>query len=530
MSLQWHLSKEIPEDTRQIGQRLFRESNVYRQIGERLGELFPGDEEFAQMYDPEGRGAEPPLLMAMVTVFQMLERVPDRMAAELVVSRMDWKYALHLPLGYAGFHFTDLLAFRNRLIEHGQERLLFDNFLTKLQDLGLIKRRGKIRTDSTHVLGVVERLGRMELVCESVRVAVLAVQESDPAWSEKQLPGAFLESYASRQDEYGLSEAQVQAKLMRAGKDGFWLLHMLEQNGSEQLQRLAEVEILRQVLAQQFPDGPDSPPPSQRPAGKQVIESPHEPEARFGKKRDMKWKGYKAQVTETCDDQLPHVIVDLEPDGAADHDSQALPAIQQRMAERGIRPVEQYVDQGYISGEHIFNSQQAGITLMGKALADTHPQRPFHQEHFHIDEAAQQAICPAGQASISWKATQQANWPASRVVIRFSGTVCRDCEFFNRCTVNPKGRSLELHPFREVLAQRRMEAQQEDFRQKLHIRAGIEATISELTRQYGLRYCRYRGKVKLGLQAYFTAIAANLKRLARWWAQLMQVEAVEMAV
>jgi len=57
-----------------------------------------------------------------------------------------------------------------------------------------------------------------------------------------------------------------------------------------------------------------------------------------------------------------------------------------------------------------------------------------------------------------------------------------------------------------------------DFQKKLHRRAGIEASISELVRIYQLRYCRYRGLSKLHLQTYFTAVAANLKRLARWWA------------
>ena len=44
-----------------------------------------------------------------------------RAAAEFVASRIDWKYAPHLPLDYPGFHWTDLLAFRNRLREHQQE-------------------------------------------------------------------------------------------------------------------------------------------------------------------------------------------------------------------------------------------------------------------------------------------------------------------------------------------------------------------------------------------------------------------------
>jgi transposase len=517
MSLQWHLSQTVPEDTLTLGQRLFRATNLYRQIGDRFAEIFPGDEVFASMYDEGGRGAEPPLLMALVTVFQMMERVPDRLAAELVVSRIDWKYALHLPLDYDGFHFTDLLAFRKRLLEHEQERLFFDSFLKRLISLGLIKKGGKVRTDSTHVLGLVEKLGRMELLTESVRVALRAVQEADGAWTEKRLPAAFLESYAQRQSEYGLSDNQVQTKSVRAGKDGFWLLGMIDQSGSSVLRRLPEVSVLRQVLAEQFPDGPDAPPPAKRPSGKNMIESPHEPEVRFGKKRDKKWRGYKVQVTETCNEGLPNLIVDLEPSGAAGHDSRELTAIQERLAERVLSPEEQYVDQGYVSGELIRSSQADGIRLMGKPPADTHPYKSFRQEQFRIDELAQQAICPAGQSSSSWHETHREGWPANKVVIHFSAPLCRACTFFNQCTHNPKGRTVELHPFRAILTERRKEAQQPDFRKQLNLRAGIEGTISELVRMYRLRYCRYRSKFKLLLQGCFTAIAANLRRLGRWW-------------
>lgn len=517
MSLQRYLSQEVPEDTKVLGQRLFRQENVYLQMGDRFQELFPGDEIFASMYDSEGRGAEPPMLMALVTVLQMMEKAPDRLAAEWVVSRIDWKYALHLPLDYAGFHFTDLSAFRARLLKHEKERVLFDGFVKQLQKLGLIKSRGKVRTDSTHVLAVVEKLGRMELVSESVRVAVEAIQKANSIWAKVHLPEAFLESYRARQSEYGLSDSELQEKLIRAGQDGFWLITKLDQAKSEVFEGLEAIKVLRQVLTQQFSKGPNIPPSEQRPAGKEIIDSPHEPEARYGKKRDKEWNGHKAQVTETCDEQLPHMIIDLEPSGGADHDSPELPSIQKRLADRGIKPAEQYVDQGYVSGEHIYSSQKAGTTLMGKPLADTHSGL-FRQNAFEIDETAQKAMCPNGKMNSGWSETSKSDWPANKVVIRFSGTDCQDCPFFNHCTTNPKGRSLELHPYRAVLAQRRKEAQQPGFQEKLQLRAGIEATISELVRGYGLRYCRYRGKMKLRLQNCFTAIAANLRRLARWWA------------
>ena len=109
MSLPWQVSREVPEDTAAVGRKLLKTEKVYRQIGERFNDLLPEESQFAPRYAETSRGAIPPLLLALVTVFPMLEKVPDRVAADWVVSRLDWKYALHLPLTYAGFHFTDLV-------------------------------------------------------------------------------------------------------------------------------------------------------------------------------------------------------------------------------------------------------------------------------------------------------------------------------------------------------------------------------------------------------------------------------------
>ncbi|MDF1515955.1 MAG: hypothetical protein P1S60_19260, partial [Anaerolineae bacterium] len=75
MSLQKQISREVPADTKQLGEQLLKASNQYRQIGDRFNELFPTEEMFASMYEPTGRGAIPPLLLSLVTVFQMMERV-----------------------------------------------------------------------------------------------------------------------------------------------------------------------------------------------------------------------------------------------------------------------------------------------------------------------------------------------------------------------------------------------------------------------------------------------------------------------
>lgn len=519
MSLQWQLSREVPEDTQAVGQGLFADSNLYRQLGERFNELFPEESALDALHDTTGRGVIPRLLLALVTVLQMLEKVPDRVAAAWVVSRLDWKYALHLPLSYTGFHFTNLNHFRTLLLEKQEERRLLDDVIAKLKTAGLIKERGQSRTDSTHVLGLVQRLSQLELVSESLRVAMRAVGGIAEEWLAQYVPAVYQERYSQRQWEYGLSTAEIQQRLVQAGQDGFWFLAQVDAAAPQIVRELAEVAVLRTVLAQQFPAGADQPPVSKRPTGRAVIESPHEAEARYGTKRGRGWLGYKIQITETCDADQPHLILDLEPTGALDNDSPELPKIQARLAAQDTLPGSQQVDQGYMSGENLVDSATAGIALLGKPLADTQGPEGFRQTDFAIDEAAQHATCPAGQTSTVWSAPPDPDGGPPPIQIRFAGATCQGCPFFGQCTTSRRGRSLRLHPYRAALEARRAEAQTAAFLEQLHPRAGIEATISEGVRSHGLRSARYRGQNKLRLQGYFTAIAINLKRLGRWWTQ-----------
>jgi len=518
MSLQWELSRDVPEDTATVGRAIFKEGHPYRQLGDRFEQLLPEEDLFRPMYAETGRGAISPLLLSLVTVFQMLEKLADRYAAEMVVARIDWKYALHLPLLYSGFHFTDLYAFRVRLLEHGEERLVFERILAKLKVLGLIKQRGKMRTDSTHILAVVQRLTQLELVTECLRVAVEATAEVALEWLDQTLPPAFVEVYSMRQREYGLSDAKVKHRLAQAAKDGYWFLAQVERSAPQAVQQLPEVEVLRTVLQQQFPSGPDGP-PAKRPTGRDVIETPHESEARRAVKREQSWVGYKMQVTETCDENAPHLIVDLEPTEALANDSPELRNVQARLEKQGTLPGEQQVDQGYMSGENLVKSAELGIQLLGVPLGDTQGPPGFRQADFQIDEVAQQATCPDGQKSATWSARAHPAGEPPTIQIRFESKTCQQCQFWGVCTHSLQGRSLTLHPYRAALQARRAEAKTEAFRERLHLRAGIEATISELTRGHQMRRARYRGRAKLRLQAYFTATAVNLKRVLRWLVQ-----------
>ncbi|MFJ8376975.1 transposase [Streptomyces sp. NPDC094461] len=106
-----------------------------------------------------------------MTVLQFLLELSDRQAAESVRNRIDFKYALGMELEDPGFHHSVLTDFHQRLAEEGRADRLLDLALEKVRAVGLVRERGRQRTDSTHVLAAVRDLTRLELVTEAMRAA-----------------------------------------------------------------------------------------------------------------------------------------------------------------------------------------------------------------------------------------------------------------------------------------------------------------------------------------------------------------------
>src|SRR6185312_8246900 len=107
-----------------------------------------------------------------VTVLQFAEGLSDRQAADAVRDRLAWKHVLGLELTDPGFNFSILSDFRARLVEGGAEHLLLDALLERCKAVGLVRPRGKQRTDSTHILAAVRALNRLECVGETLRATL----------------------------------------------------------------------------------------------------------------------------------------------------------------------------------------------------------------------------------------------------------------------------------------------------------------------------------------------------------------------
>ena len=107
--------------------------------------------------------------LCLVLLLQFAEGLSDRQATEAVRTRIDWKYLLCLELTDTGFHYSVLSEFRGRLVTNGVEAQIFNRILELCRAKGLLKARGRQRSDSTEVLAAIRTLNRLELVGETLR-------------------------------------------------------------------------------------------------------------------------------------------------------------------------------------------------------------------------------------------------------------------------------------------------------------------------------------------------------------------------
>lgn len=533
----------VPEETARVAQAAFPKGNVYLQMRDVLGVVYD-DTQFADLFATRGRPAETPWRLALVTVMQFAEGLSDRQAAEAVRARIDWKYALGLALTDPGFDFSVLSAFRARLVAGAAEQRVLDALLAACKQRGYLKARGRQRPDSTHVLGLLRTLNRIERVAETLRAALNALASVAPDWLRAQVPTEWYARYGRRIEDYRLPKGQDARRsyIAQVGADGQALLEALAAPTTPPtLRRLPEVEVLGQIWQQQLErgggaagDGPAGQEgqwhlrdPKAMPVASDLVESPYEREARFATKRGRHWVGYKVHVTETCDDEhaYPHLITQVTTTIAPATDLGQLASIQQALAVRDLVPSEHLVDAGYTRARNVVESrEQHQIDLVGP-LDDDHQWQAkvaggFTTEHFHLDWDHHRARCPQGRLSLRWCETHTAR-QRTMIHIDFDAADCLPCPARAHCTRATTGsgaRCLTLQPRAEyeALVAGRARQQTAAFAALYAHRAGIEGTLSQGVRAFGLRRARYRGRAKTHLQDVATAAAINIARLDSW--------------
>jgi transposase len=537
MSLTIHNNDLIPAETVRIAKLSFPKGTALITLRDEIGPLFQ-DEDFSDLYSWKGAEGLSPAQLAVVLLLQFAEGLTDRQAAEAVRSRIDWKYLLGLELSYPGFDFSVLSEFRKRLVDSGTADRLFERPLAKMRELGIIRERGRQRSDSTHVLAAIRTLNRMELTGETQRNALEQLAIVAPRWLQSWVPSEWFERYGGRMEQakFPTSKTKQEALAKQIGQDGFLLLDALNQPDTPSyLLELPIIKLLREVWEQQYIQVPSASgrkpsevtvtwrPTKDLPPASEMINSPYDPEARYSRKRQTTWTGYKVHLSESCDDDLPHLITHVETTPATEPDCQTLPKIHRALADKGLLPHEHLVDAGYIDADNILESENLGIDLNGPVRPDSSwqalKQTGYDIAHFIVDWDAKKVTCPQGKVSRVWSPTTDKKG-VKTISVRFHRGDCSNCPVRELCThakIEARGLRLQPQEKHQTLQQGRLKQQDPSFWERYKPRAGIEGTIAQATGAFNLRRTRFIGEEKTRLQHWATASAINLARLANWF-------------
>jgi transposase len=205
---------------------LFSGNNRYRLFREKILPTLQGiRQELCGLYcEDNGRPAVEPVIALGATLLQFMEKVPDRKAAENMAMHLGWKYALDMEIDEKGFHYSSLCNFRDRLVDGDAKRIAFDSIAKALREAGIVRKNSKQRLDSTHIIGNVSAMSRLECVRESIRLFIEFVERKG---FEDRLRGfaEYKERYCQSQVQWHrLDKKTLKEKAVEAGGDALKLI------------------------------------------------------------------------------------------------------------------------------------------------------------------------------------------------------------------------------------------------------------------------------------------------------------------
>jgi transposase len=521
----------IPLEPARVARAAFPKGHRDLRVADELATLFT-DDTLVALFPTQGQPAQPLWRLALVTILPCAAGLSDRQAAHAVRSRIAWKYVLRLELTDAGFDASVLSEVRRRLLAGAAEFLLFDLWRTWCRNHQLVKARGRQRTDSSHLLATVRALNRIEVMGETLRHALNTRAVVAPEWWRAVSQPDWQDRYTQRAEDDRLPTIQTApaALTLTIGHDGGrWRSAVDHPDAPPWLREIPAVAIRRRVWSQthwwegaqlRWREADNIPPAAQ------CISSPDDAEAHDARRHTPQRVGDKVHLTETCDDDLPHLITPVETTIGPAADGATTPKIHAALEQRNLLPGTHIVDTGFLDAELLVKSPEPyGVDLLGPTRLDDHWQaragNGFDAQHFPMDWGQQHATCPAGKTRISWTPAID-NRGNAVITVQCSSRDGRRCDHVAQCVRSQKRalrRTLTVRPQPQDQARQAARPREatEAFQAAYARRAGIEGTIARETRSLRLRRTRVLGLTRVHLGHSLAAVGLNMLRLGEWF-------------
>lgn len=433
------------------------------------------------------------------------------------------RYALgYHTLDEGGFEVRSLYNFRRRLSEynlaHGTN-LLVQAFeaITDQQIVAFKVRTNQQRMDSTQVASNILDSSRLQLAAECVqRLARLLGEEDQQRYAQLLKP--YLRDTTNQYVYRIKGKAEAQTHLQQIGQ----VLAQLLREGKERYGKEAFFAVAERFFAENFRvEGEQAQPKENQELSSGSLQSLDDLEASYRQKDNAFYKGYVANVAETChpDNELQLLThVQVAPNRTEDSQLMinALPNLALRTDLETL-----YTDGAYGSPAADPILRQEQVTQVPSAIRGTtlNPEK-LHLSQYQIEQDAQgkpqQLLCPQGQ--IGRVAPTQS---VKCFVAAFEPDGCASCPFLTeqRCRVRWRKRlrkyQLEFTQEEVDAAQRRRRCQ--EFHQSgRNLRAAVEATVRCLKHPWPGGKLPVRGIRRMTDLLVGSTAMTNIRRITRY--------------
>ena len=457
------------------------QKHLLRRIKENIDFSFVNPMLRKQYCENFGRPAKEPEMMFKLMFLKKLYDLSDEHLISSAQTDMAFIYFLDLDPESPMIDPSLLTKFRKtRITEDILEEMLKETIQQAL-DKGLIK-SGTIIVDSTHTNASVRAKSPTQILRELSKQLRKEIYKNAFELSEK-----FPEKPSV---EAGLDEEITYTQeLLSVLKEGIASCENKKiQRLFDRIEELLKTEKIRE------------------------IRSKDDEDARFGHKTPTStFYGYKNHLAMTED----RLIAGISVTPGGDPDGQELPGLIEKVKKNGIDVTEVIGDMAYVSEDNLEACGEK-ITLIARTnTAVATAAQAGLEEGFSFNKDAKMLQCPAGELAMRVEKRDAKNGNQYHNYV-FSTKKCKKCPMREQCKVGKgKTHSYSITQVSEKNRARLEFESSEGFEERLKIRHRIEEKNGELKEAHGLRRADSRGLFAMELQMYFTAFAANIKRITK---------------
>lgn len=243
----------IPPETVSAARSIYGRNNSYIIIGDHIDELFANLIPYETNDIFKGSKLAGPILW-MLTIFQYLETIPDQQAADALHKRIDWLYALHLPLDFFNLGPESFCEFRKWMLVEPTGLQNFQVLLSRLTGIVDLNGKHSVSQDPQRVIIAVCQISRLAKIWETLNQAIETLAIKHPEWLLAASLPHWYKRYGHHQKNINLrgNDLEKQATAQAIGADGAYLLEAITKSGDAALANHYEVLQLRRIWEDQF--------------------------------------------------------------------------------------------------------------------------------------------------------------------------------------------------------------------------------------------------------------------------------------